>query len=99
MGPRLPKLRVVSNYGVGVDHIDVEAARRLNIPVGNTPHVLNGATADQAMTLLLAAGRAVVIQSSNFRDHSLHRAKRWETDLMDLRRSYPNCHQSRSVTN
>ena len=50
-------LKVVSNYGVGVDHIDVEAARRLNIPVGNTPHVLNGTTADQAMTLLLAAGR------------------------------------------
>lgn len=54
---RLPNLKVVSNYGVGVDHIDVEAARRLNIPVGNTPHVLNGATADQAMALLLAAGR------------------------------------------
>ena len=52
-----PNLKVVSNYGVGVDHIDVEAARRLNIPVGNTPHVLNGTTADQAMTLLLAAGR------------------------------------------
>ena len=50
-------LKVVSNYGVGVDHIDVEAARRLNIPVGNTPHVLNGTTADQALTLLLAAGR------------------------------------------
>ena len=50
-------LKVVSNYGVGVDHIDVEAARNLNIPVGNTPHVLNGTTADQAMTLLLAAGR------------------------------------------
>ena len=42
---------------MGVDHIDVEAARNLNIPVGNTPHVLNGTTADQAMTLLLAAGR------------------------------------------
>ena len=50
-------LKVVSNYGVGVDHIDVEAARNLNIPVGNTPHVLNGTTADQALTLLLAAGR------------------------------------------
>ena len=54
---KFPNLKVVSNYGVGVDHIDVEAARNLNIPVGNTPHVLNGTTADQAMTLLLAAGR------------------------------------------
>ncbi len=54
---KFPHLKVVSNYGVGVDHIDVETAHRLNIPVGNTPHVLNGTTADQAMTLLLAAGR------------------------------------------
>ena len=62
--PRLPNLKVVSNYGVGVDHIDVEAAHRLKIPVGNTPHVLNGATADQAMALLLAAGG--VVQLSHF---------------------------------
>ncbi|MBA61605.1 MAG: D-glycerate dehydrogenase [Planctomycetaceae bacterium] len=54
---KFPDLKVVSNYGVGVDHIDVDAAHILNIPVGNTPHVLNGTTADQAMTLLLAAGR------------------------------------------
>ena len=54
---KFPNLKVVSNYGVGVDHIDVAAAHELNIPVGNTPHVLNGTTADQAMTLLLAAGR------------------------------------------
>ena len=54
---RLPNLRVISNYGVGVDHIDVKAATRKRlIPVGNTPDVLNGAVADQAMTLLLAAG-------------------------------------------
>ncbi len=54
---KFPNLKVVSNYGVGVDHIDVPAARNLGIPVGNTPHILNGTTADQAMTLLLAAGR------------------------------------------
>ena len=54
---KFSNLKVVSNYGVGVDHIDVAAAHELNIPVGNTPHVLNGTTADQAMTLLLAAGR------------------------------------------
>ena len=56
--PRLPNLRVISNYGVGVDHIDVRAATRKRlIPVGNTPDVLNGAVADQAMALLLAAGQ------------------------------------------
>ncbi len=57
---RLPGVRVVSNFGVGVDHIDVNAAKARNIPVGNTPGVLDGATADMAFTLLLAAGRRLV---------------------------------------
>src|SRR5262245_33345125 len=57
---RLPGVRVVSNFGVGVDHIDVPAAAARGIPVGNTPGVLDGATADQAMALLLAAGRRLV---------------------------------------
>ncbi len=54
---RLGSVRVVSNFGVGVDHIDVAAASARGIPVGNTPGVLDGATADMAFTLLLAAGR------------------------------------------
>ncbi len=54
---RLPGVRVISNFGVGVDHIDVNAASARGIPVGNTPGVLDGATADMAFTLLLAAGR------------------------------------------
>jgi glyoxylate reductase len=54
---RLPGVRVISNFGVGVDHIDVAAATARKIPVGNTPGVLDGATADMAFTLLLAAGR------------------------------------------
>jgi glyoxylate reductase len=57
---RLPGLRVVSNFGVGVDHIDVRAAGARNIPVGNTPGILDGATADLAFALILAAGRRVV---------------------------------------
>jgi glyoxylate reductase len=57
---RLPGLRVVSNYGVGVDHIDLIAAEARGIPVGNTPGVLDGATADMAFALLLAAARRVV---------------------------------------
>lgn len=57
---RHPGVRVVSNFGVGVDHIDVAAATARNIPVGNTPGVLDGATADMAFTLLLAAGRRLV---------------------------------------
>src|SRR5439155_7817768 len=48
---------VISNYGVGVDHIDLAAAAQRKIPVGNTPGILDGATADMGFTLLLAAAR------------------------------------------
>jgi glyoxylate reductase len=61
-GPMLDRLRgvrVISNYGVGVDHIDLAAARARNIPVGNTPGVLEGATADLGFALLLGAARRV----------------------------------------
>ena len=57
---RLPGVRVISNFGVGVDHIDVAASAARNIPVGNTPGILDGATADLAFALLLAAGRRLV---------------------------------------
>lgn len=58
---RFPNVRVVSNHGVGVDHIDVAAAAARNIPVGNTPGCLDQATADMTMALLLATARNVVI--------------------------------------
>jgi glyoxylate reductase len=58
---RFGNVRVVSNHGVGVDHIDVAAATARNIPVGNTPGCLDQATADMTMALLLAAARNVVI--------------------------------------
>ena len=54
---RLPGVQVISNYGVGVDHINVADAVARGIPVGNTPGILNGATADMAFTLLMAAAR------------------------------------------
>ena len=57
---RLPGCRVVSNVGVGVDHIDLAAAAARGVPVGNTPGVLDGATADLAFALVLAAGRRLV---------------------------------------
>jgi glyoxylate reductase len=57
---RFPQLRVVSNYGVGVDHIDVPAAMVRRVPVGNTPGILDGATADMGFALLLAVARRVV---------------------------------------
>jgi glyoxylate reductase len=57
---RLPGLKVISNYGVGVDHIDLEAAAMRGIPVGNTPGVLEGATADLGFALLMASARLIV---------------------------------------
>src|SRR5262245_39787873 len=42
---RLPGVRVISNYGVGVDHIRLSEAAARGIPVGNTPGILDGATA------------------------------------------------------
>lgn len=57
---RLPGVRVISNFGVGVDHVDLTAAAARGIPVGNTPGILDGATADLAFALLLAAARRVV---------------------------------------
>ena len=54
---RYPGLRVVANYGVGHDNIDLAAAARLGVPVTNTPDVLTDATADLSWALLLAAAR------------------------------------------
>lgn len=58
---RLPNCRVVSNYGVGVDHIVVADCEAAGIPVGNTPGAVNGATADMTLALLLACARNVVL--------------------------------------
>jgi glyoxylate reductase len=54
---RLPGVKVISNYGVGVDHIQLGEAAKRGIPVGNTPGILDGATADMGFALMLAAGR------------------------------------------
>jgi lactate dehydrogenase-like 2-hydroxyacid dehydrogenase len=54
-----PGLKVVSNYAVGFDNIDVAACARRGIPVGNTPGVLTETTADLAFALLMAAARRV----------------------------------------
>jgi glyoxylate reductase len=55
-----PQLKVVSNFAVGFDNIDVAACTRRGIPVGNTPGVLTETTADLAFALLMAAARRLV---------------------------------------
>src|SRR3954462_5967427 len=52
-----PNLRVVSNYAVGTDNVDLEACAARGIAVGRTPDVLTDATADLAWALILAIAR------------------------------------------
>ena len=54
-----PQLKVISNMAVGYDNIDVAAASRRGIPVGNTPGVLTETTADFAFALLMATARRI----------------------------------------
>jgi glyoxylate reductase len=54
-----PSLRVVANYAVGFDNIDLEACKQRGVRVTNTPGVLTEATADLAWALILAAARNV----------------------------------------
>ena len=56
---RHPSLRVVSNFAVGYDNIDVPAATERRVLVCNTPEVLTNATADHTWALLLAAARRI----------------------------------------
>ncbi len=53
------KVKIFANYGVGFNHIDIEAAAANDITVTNTPDVLTDCTADLAMGLLLAAARRI----------------------------------------
>jgi glyoxylate reductase len=68
-----PQLKVVSNYAVGFDNIDLEACARRGIPVGNTPGVLTETTADLAWALLMAAARRLPEGDRYVRDG------RWKT--------------------
>jgi glyoxylate reductase len=68
-----PQLKVVSNYAVGFDNVDVAACTRRGIPVGNTPGVLTETTADLAWALLMAAARRLPEGDRYVRDG------RWKT--------------------
>lgn len=73
------KLKVISNYAVGVDNVDVDAATERGIPVGYTPDVLTEATADATFALMLAAARRVV--EGNVVVHTGHWLT-WEPTLL-----------------
>jgi glyoxylate reductase len=67
------QLRIVANYAVGLDNIDLDATRARGIVVSNTPGVLTNATAEHAIALMLALLRRIVEG-----DRSLRRRDEWE---------------------
>jgi len=69
-----PRLRLVANYGVGYDAIDVAACRARGVAVTNTPGVLDAATADLTLALILASRRRLV------EGDAFVRAGRWGSD-------------------
>jgi glyoxylate reductase len=71
-----PQLRIVANYGVGVDNVDLDAARSRNVVVANTPDVLTDAVAELAIALTLALFRRVAEG-----DRFLRKRKRWSFSL------------------
>jgi len=68
-----PNLRVISNYAVGIDNIDIAAATARGISVGNTPEVLTDSTADLAVGLMLSVSRRLA------EGERLVRAGDWKT--------------------
>lgn len=70
---KMSYLRVVSNMAVGVDNIELNACTKRGIPVGNTPGAMTDATADLAMSLLLAAARKLPESSRDAHEG------RWQT--------------------
>jgi glyoxylate reductase len=71
-----PQLRVVANYGVGVDNVDLEAARARNVLIANTPDVLTDAVAELTIALTLALLRRVAEG-----DRFLRKQSRWSFSL------------------
>jgi len=87
------KLKVVSNYAVGYNNIDLDAAKERNIAVCNTPGVLTESTADIAWSLVMAAARRIP-ESGDFPasgqvhglgTHAIFRTRRARSNLGNLR--------------
>ena len=62
------RVRLIANYGAGVDHIDLAAAKAAGLPVSNTPDVLTEATAEIAILLMLMASRRASDGERELRD-------------------------------
>ncbi|MFN3868397.1 MAG: 2-hydroxyacid dehydrogenase [Hyphomicrobiaceae bacterium] len=67
-----PNLRLIANFGTGVDNIDLDTARNRNIAVTNTPGVLTEDTADMTMALILAVPRRLAEATTYLKDPKNH---------------------------
>ena len=76
----LPRLEIIACFGVGVDAIDLAAARERNIPVTNTPGVMADDVADLAIGLMLASSRQILAANRFVRDG------RWKSGPIPLAR-------------
>ena len=74
-----PQLRIVANYAVGIDNVDLQAARERGVVVTNTPGVLTNATAEHALGLMLALLRRIAEGDRSLRRHD---AWEWGPDFM-----------------
>ncbi len=95
-----PRLRIISNYAVGYDNIDLHAATERGVLVTNTPDVLTETTADFAFALMFAAARRMVDGVNYVKDGSVEdlgtgniaRSRRvWRDTWYHRRRSYRQC--------
>ena len=77
---KLPKLKVIAQYAVGYDNIDISFATERKIAVTNTPGVLTETTADLAWALIMAAARRIVESDSYVRDGKWNVA--WGPELL-----------------
>jgi len=75
----MPKCKIIANYAVGYNNIDVEYAEKKNIIVTNTPDVLTDSTADLTMTLVLACARRFGEGEKMIRESKY---KGWKPDLL-----------------
>ncbi|OQA53226.1 MAG: putative 2-hydroxyacid dehydrogenase [candidate division WS2 bacterium ADurb.Bin280] len=73
------QLKIVANYAVGFDNIDLQAAKERNIEVTNTPDIMTQAVAEHAMALILACARRVEEGDNYVR---AGKYKKWESDLL-----------------
>lgn len=74
-----PQLKIVANYAVGYDNIDLQAARAHNVIITNTPEVLNQAVAEQTIALMFAVSKRIVEADAFTRAQQY---KSWQPDLM-----------------